>query len=590
MRPFPTIIIFTALMLVGLVLVPGLGVQLHPSATLPTLRISFSWQEVPAINLEREVTSKIEGSLATLRDVEEINSVSSRGRGHIDIRFKKGVDLEMARFEIASRIRRLYPGFPDGVSYPIVSVSRAVGRNTPLLTYTVVAPESSHIIVTYIENYVLPGISQINGVDQLNFFGANPQEFQLIYDIRKLEILGITTQQITSALHNHFGENFLGMGSYPNNPLGGEMKIPVVLRAAGNPDNAWKHIPVGKSGEKIIFLEDVAQLRLVETEARSYYRINGQSTLMMTVLAEQGVNQIRLANRVRNTMDLLQEQMPHDWQVILTYDDTDFIRKDLRRVAYRMLLSFTILMIFVLLVSRRIKYLLMISITVLANLLLAIAWYHLFKIEIHLYSLAGITVSFGIIIDNSIVMIEHMRHQGNKKVFLAILAATFTTLGSLSVIFLLSSQQQAQLSDFAAVVLVNLALSLLVAWFFIPALMTKIRIDTNARKQSLKRLRMKAKAGMLYFRTITLVRRFRWLMFIILILGFGIPLHLLPSKVEGESRAAEIYNATIGSSFYQRTMKNPTEKILGGSFRLFSRFVFERSYFTDPERTTLYVR
>jgi len=126
-------------MLVGLAMIPGLGVQLHPSASLPSMRISFSWSEVPAINVEREVTSIIEGSLATLPNVEEINSVSTRGRGHVDISFKKGVDLEMARFEIASRIRRLYPGLPEGVSYPQVSVNRAVGRNIPLLYYTVVA-------------------------------------------------------------------------------------------------------------------------------------------------------------------------------------------------------------------------------------------------------------------------------------------------------------------------------------------------------------------------------------------------------------------------------------------------------------------
>lgn len=590
MRPFPLIIIFTALMLVGLVLLPGLGVQLHPSATLPSMRISYSWHEVPAIHVEREVTSIIEGSLATMSNVEEINSVSTRGRGHIDIRFKKDVDMEMARFEIASRIRRLFPGFPDGVTYPQVSVNRAVGRNTPMLTYTLVAPESSHIIADYLEGYVLPRISQINGVDQLNFFGVNPQEFQLIYDTRNLEILGITSSQLVIALQEHFGENFLGLGTPDGFSLNEKVKIPVMLRTQQNPENMWQNIPVGQADGKLIFLENVAQIRLVETQARSYYRINGQSTLMMTVLAQQGANQIRLAGQVRKAMEQLGEQMPTGWQVILTYDDTEFIRKDLRRVGYRMLLSFAILMVFVLLVSRRLKFLLMIGITVLANLLLAVAWYHLFDIEIHLYSLAGITVSFGIIIDNSIVMIEHIRHQGNKKVFLAILAATFTTLGSLSVIFMLSSQQQAQLGDFAAVVLVNLALSLLVAWFFIPALMTKIRIDVKTRKQSLKNLRRKARAGMFYYRTITLMRRFRWLMFLILILGFGVPVHLLPSKLEAENRAAAIYNATIGSNFYQRKLKNPAEKILGGSFRLFSRFVFERSYFTDPERTTLYVR
>jgi len=590
MRPFPIIILFTALMLLGLALIPGLGVQLHPSATLPSLRVSFSWGEVPAINVEREVTSKIEASLATLRDLEEINSVSARGRGDIDIKLKEGIDIEMARFEIASRIRRLYPGFPEGVTYPTVSVSRAVGRNSPLLSYTLVAPESSHTIARYVENYVLPKVSQVKGVDQLYFYGVNPQEYQLIYNPRQLELLGLSTNDITSALINHFGERYVGMGDFEGINEGSLVRIPVVLRASENGEPNWQSIPVGNAGNRIVFLEDVAQIRLTEQEPRSYYRINGKSTLMMTIYAQQGVNQISLASSVRELVETLHQQMPYGWQVILTYDDTDFIRKDLNRVGYRMLMSFVILLVFVLLVSRKMKYLLMITITVMANLLLAVGWYHIFNIEIHLYSLAGITVSFGILIDNSIVMIEHMRHHGNKRVFLAILAATLTTLGSLSVIFLLGEQQQAQLGDFAAVVLLNLAISLLVAWFFIPALMTRIRLDNHSRKTPFRRLRRQARRAAIYLRALIWVRKFRWLMFILLILGFGLPIHLLPSKIEKETLPAKWYNATVGSSFYQRTLRQPTEKILGGSFRLFSRYVFERSYFTDPERTTLYVR
>ena len=100
--------------------------------------------------------------------------------------------------------------------------------------------------------------------------------------------------------------------------------------------------------------------------------------------------------------------------------------------------------------------------------MVAVIFYKLLKLEIHLYSLAGITVSFGIIIDNSIVMIDHYRHHGNKKVFLAILAATLTTIGSLCIIFFLDEDQRINLIDFTWVMIVNLGISLFVALFFIP--------------------------------------------------------------------------------------------------------------------------
>jgi multidrug efflux pump subunit AcrB len=577
-------------MLIGLAFVPRLGIQLHPSDELPAMRISFSWAGAPAIHVEREVTSKIESSLSTMRGLKEISSVSQFGRGYVDISLKKGSNTDLARFEVSAHIRRLYPGFPEGVSYPSISASRASGRNNPLLTYTIVAPAATHDIARHIERQVLPVLSQIPGIDNVNLFGARPFEYQVVYQPEKMRLWGFAPEALSQALQQYFGESFMGMAPPEGETNSFRLSMPAVLKANRHDPPQWESIPVGNHNGRVIFLTELATVRLVEEPPLNYYRINGQTTLLMAITAARSQNQIRLSNIARQTIDQLQEQLPAGWQMILTYDDTGFIRKDLRRVGLRMLFSFTVLMLFVLLVARNFRYLFMILATVVANLLLAVSWYYLLGIEIHLYSLAGITVSFGIIIDNSIVMIEHMRNHRNKRVFLAILAATLTTMGSLSVIFLLEAQQQVQLKDFAGVVLVNLFLSLLVAWFFIPALFVKsgmARKDGSFFKASTRR---KVRLSRAYFRFMLLARRYRWLVFAMLVLGFGLPVHMLPSRLEGESVGAVVYNKTIGSPFYQQRIKRTAEKAVGGSFRLFSQFVYERSFFSDPERTTIFIR
>lgn len=588
--PFSIIIVFAALMLIGLAFVPGLGIQLHPSDELPAMRVSFSWPEAPAIHVEREVTSKIESALSTMRGLKEISSVSVFGRGYVDISLKKGTDADLARFEVSSHIRRLFPGFPEGVSYPSISASRASGRNNPLLTYTIVAPESTQQIAQHIERYVFPGLVQIKGLDNVNLFGAKPFECHVVYEPEKLHLWGLTVNDIGSALGNYLNENFMGMAQLAHSPESATGKLPVVLRAGNTQASQWEQIPVGQREGRIIFLTDVASIRLVEEQAQSYYRINGQTTLLMVITAARGENQISLSNKIKSTVEQLEQQMPDGWQMLLTYDDTAFIRNDLRRVGLRMLFSFTVLMLFVLLVSRNPRYLFMIFATVVANLLLAFSWYYLLGIEIHLYSLAGITVSFGIIIDNSIVMIEHLRNHKNKRVFLAILAATLTTMGSLSVIFLLEQQQQIQLKDFAGVVLVNLFLSLVVAWFFIPALFAKTGMAKKTRLLFIPSTRRKIRLSATYLRFVLGARRLRWLVFLVLILGFGLPVHMMPSKVDGEGLPATAFNKTIGSPFYQQRIKRTAERALGGAFRLFSLFVYERSFFSDPERTTIFIR
>jgi multidrug efflux pump subunit AcrB len=516
--------------------------------------------------------------------------LSSQGRGYIDMTLKKGVNMDLIRFEIASHIRRLYPDFPQGVSYPTITVNRAAGRTNPLLNYTLVAPEPSHLISEYVEKYMLPALSQIQGLDNVLWYGTNPLEFQVVYDPRKLELWGLSMRDMENALGQYFGEHFAGMGYVPETVMGQGGRMAVTLTASRHPDLLWDRIPIGRAGNRVLYLTDVADVSLQERPPQTFYRINGQNTLLLSVFAARGENQIRLSDKIRREMDGLQQQMPPGWQAVLTYDDTSFIRRDLRRVSYRMLFSFSVLMVFVLLVSRSYRYLLMIFVTVIANLAVAIGWYYFLDIEIHLYSLAGITVSFGIIIDNSIVMIEHLRTHGNRRVFLAILAATLTTMGSLSVIFMLGAQQQAQLHDFAAVVLVNLMLSLVIAWFFIPAVFSSIRMQPTRLVVFSAAGRRRVRWGLRYQRVILFLRRYRWLVFTVLILGFGLPVHLLPTKVEGEGVAAGLYNKTIGGRFYQQRMKRTAEKALGGTFRLFSRFVYEGSFFTDPERTTLFVR
>jgi multidrug efflux pump subunit AcrB len=176
--------------------------------------------------------------------------------------------------------------------------------------------------------------------------------------------VGIEPEALTQALQQYFGESFMGMAPIENETTAFIISLPAVLRANRHDPPQWESIPVGNYNGRVIFLTDLASVRLVEEPPLNYYRINGQTTLLMAITAARGQNQIRLSNMARQTIDQLQEQLPAGWQMILTYDDTDFIRKDLRRVGLRMLFSFSVLMLFVLLVARNFRYLFMIFATV----------------------------------------------------------------------------------------------------------------------------------------------------------------------------------------------------------------------------------
>jgi multidrug efflux pump subunit AcrB len=188
-------------------------------------------------------------------------------------------------------------------------------------------------------------------------------------------------------------------------------------------------------------------------------------------------------------------------------------------------------------------------------------------------------------------MIDHIRNKGNKKAFLAILAATLTTIGALMVIFLLEENQRLNLWDFALVIAINIGVSLLVSLYYVPALMEKMNLEKKQLHFSRKRKRRVFKFTKRYMNTIGWMckPKFKWAFLVLFIIGFGIPIQYLPKKLKGNDLWATVYNNTLGTEWFNTDARPILEKILGGSLRLFTEDVFEKSYYSEPQRTTLLV-
>ncbi|WP_308990445.1 efflux RND transporter permease subunit [Mariniflexile litorale] len=588
---FSILTVFICLSIIGASLIPLLSLQLAPSKTLPSIHVSFSWQDASAKVMEQEVTSKLEGVFNTVKGIKDISSTSYKGWGNIAIQFKKNSNMDALRFEIANLIRQSYPELPEGVSYPSLSLSAANENMVPILSYSIHANENPYYIKKYAETYISPQLSTLKGVNQVNIYGAVPFEWVIEYNTNTLLQLNMSVNDIQSAINVYLNEQELGSGMFRVNKEGYDHEIVLNLSYKPDTDINWAKIPIKKIGNRIVYLGNIATVTYKEANVTSYYRINGLNIINMTVYAEQGVNTIDLANSVKEKVDDLSKELDTGYSIKLTQDTTEFVVEELQKIQKRTLFSFLILLILILLINRSFKYLAILFLSIITNLLIAINFYYLFKVELQLYSFAGITISFGIIIDNSIIMIDHIRNKGNKKAFLAILAATLTTIGALMIIFLLEESQQADLFDFALVIAINIGVSLLVSLFYVPALLEKMNLSKKRVHFSRKRKRRIIRFTNLYSRLIFWMKkpRFKWAFILIFILGFGIPFQLLPKDIERDGFMANLYNKSIGAEWFANDLRPTLEKIIGGALRLFTEDVFENSYYSEPERTTLRV-
>jgi len=601
---FSIILIFIVFVLIGCALLPLLSIQLNPSRTDPSMNVTFQWPEASARLIEQEVTSKLEGLFGAIIGVQNINSVTSKGEGKISLTFKKNTNLDAVRFEVATLIRQAYPKLPEKVSYPLISLGSSGRKDQPILTYTLNGNASPYEIQKYAQEHIVPYLSVIPGVNEINVYGATPFEWQIAFDYDLSSQLNISAKEIQDAIQNYFQKEDIGLvfvrtsGTpvYKINSKASstgdvvESPMRVMLKTLQPSHLNWQQIPIKNVDGRIVYLSDIASVEYLEQKPNAYFRINGLNTINLVIYPAEGVNHIRLADELNTRLSEINQNLPSEYNLLPAYNATQFIKEELRKIGFRTLFSMAILLAFVLLVSRQFRYLILIFISLIANLVIAVIFYYLFQIEIHLYSLAGITVSFGIIIDNTIVMVDHYRHHRDKKVLLAILAATLTTIGALSVIFFLEEKQRLNLIDFALVVMVNLGVSVIIALFFIPALMQKVSLKKLQNRRVIRRKRRIVHITKFYTRTIIFCKRFAWVFIILMILGFGLPVHWLPEKIEQESFWADMYNGTIGSEWYQGSARSTIEKVVGGTLRLFTAYVFESSFYQEPERTTLYVR
>jgi len=597
-------ILFVLLIIIGAAVIPLLSLQLNPTRYLPSLTISWNWPETPVRVVEQEVTTVLEGVLSTVTGVKKISSSTNNERGTITVEFDKNTDLRAKRFEVASLMRESRKRLPERVSFPVISMNMPSNQSgSSILSFQVNGNASTSYIYTIAEEQIKPLISVVEGVYSVNIYGATPQEWEIIYDQEKLSAIGVSSSLISSSINNYLLEREIGGAT---ETLQGGLTKRTYLTLTGNSEDKfkWDDIPVAKASGRIIHLTDVAKIKLKDQQPQSFYRINGLNTVNITVSAGKNVNNIKVAGAVKTEIEKLKKELPPGYSIRTSNDNTTFIKAEISKNIYRAILSVILLLLFVLLISREFKYLLIITISLIANIFIAFIFYYLFKLEMHLYSLAGITVSFGLIINNTIVMTDHIRYHKNRKVGISLLAATLTTIGALVVIFFLDEASKVTLSDFAAVVIINLSVSLAVALFFIPALLEKIKLTPKYNALIIRRKRKVVRFSKFYLKSINFIIRFRIAFIIIAILIFGLPVFYLPDSLPKDRRYdlkdseltkfQRMYNKTLGNTKYVQDIKPVVNKVLGGTFRLFndkvknSRFYYYGSS-DEVQRTKLTV-
>ncbi len=486
-RPVAIAMLYLSVALLGVAAWRNIPLELLPETQLPRLQIIATWQGASPETTEAFLTSPIEAAVQRVRGVDKVTSVSSeqqgRGLAEITVEFTRDTDMDFARLDLSERLATLEEELPPAVDPIQVEpyVPEAFSeQDQPFLEYTYTGPHTTEALRAYLDDDVVPVLSQIEGVAFVRVDGGREREIEIELDPERVLALGLTPAQVFRRIADL--DLVREAGAVRDDTR--EWTVTIKNRPESVAD--IRSAVILSDTDRLVRVSDVAHVSDGFEDPWGYYRINGRPAVAFSLLKEIGSNTVRVADRVKEVVAGLEGTGPIGATFILDQDESKEIRSQLTDLRSRASVSVVVIFLVLLVFLRSLRTAVIVFATIAFSILIALNLIYFGGLSLNLLTLMGLAMGFGLIVDNSIVVLENVyrRWQGGegpresaesgaRQVVLPILASTATTL----IVFVPFVYLQGELRVFyvplAVVVSLTLVASLLVAFTFIPALTSR---------------------------------------------------------------------------------------------------------------------
>lgn len=399
--------VFVVLVIAGTAVLPTLPVSLFPTLEFPRISISLDAGDRPADQMVTEITRPVEEVLRSIPGVHDIRSQTSRGSAEISVTFNWGHDMSIAALQAESEIARLTSSLPAGL---IFNVRRMDPTIFPVLGYSITSQKTSLVALKNFAIYELrPLLVSIDGVAEVSVLGGREAEYQVIVDPIRLQALGLSILDVESALNT---DNIVtATGRFED-----RSRLYLTLVDERLTDiNDIGSIVLNSSSNAIVELDDVAEIRLSTAQEWTRVTADGQTAVLLNIRQTPDANSIALTNSVKKVLAKERSRFPSDVVITPYYDQTDLIHSAVSSVRDSILIGTVLagLVLFIFLRSTRFVMLVAImlpSVLVSTTLLLSVL-----GLSLNIMTLGGMAAAVGLIVDDMIVMLEHITRRLNEK-------------------------------------------------------------------------------------------------------------------------------------------------------------------------------
>ncbi|MDR0389109.1 MAG: efflux RND transporter permease subunit [Spirochaetaceae bacterium] len=485
-RPTTIFIVFALLILLGGFALINLPIDLFPEINPPYLVVVTSYPGAGPEEVERSVTRVLEAALSSASSLEEISSTSSKGSSMVIMEFTYGTDLADASNSVRDALERTRNFMPTGSDSPMIF--KFDPAMMPIMGLMVTGNRSPEELRELTEDTIVPRIEQTPGVATASAMGGREKIIRVEIPQSRLEAYGLTVSSLQQMLASQNMQ--VAAGTITENGLSyllTTMGEYTSLDEIRNTVISYK-APQAVSGElpRQVYLRDLANVFEGYRDETSTVYVNGESAVMMMVQKQSGKNSVQTAKELRTRLIRISRELPQDIKISEIFNTTDQIEDSVNQVVTTAISGAVLAILILFVFLRSIKPTLIIGISIPVSIIITLMLMYFAGLTLNLMTLAGLVLGIGMLVDNSIVILENIYHYrekgakltaaamlGTSEMITAIAASTLTTICVFAPLVMFQGLLEMAGEMFAGLaftVVISLSSSLLVAIFLVPVL------------------------------------------------------------------------------------------------------------------------
>ena len=403
-RPTTVLVTLVSMFIIGFISISRLNINYLPDMEVPIISIKTTYENAGPEEVEKSVTRVIENAVSSVNNVKNITSKSKESESNVEIEFNWGTDLQTASDDIREAIDMIRSNLPDDCDNP--NISKFSSDATPIMNIAFFGTDNLSSLYDLVDSQILTRLEQVEGVAQTEIRGGLKKIIRVDIDLNRLNAYSININDIvkTLALENQNvsgGETYEGVYKY-NIRTTGEFKEVQDIEGV---------VVELKNNIYPVRVRDIAYVHEDYEDDSEIVRINGQKALTIAITKESGGNIIQIARDVEKRLETINLPSGVYYQILFNSSDTikNSIRNVLNTVWQGALFAVIVLMIYL----WDIKSVFIISVSILVSVISTFILMYFFDITINVVSLSGLVLGIGMMVDNSIVVLENIFYYNN---------------------------------------------------------------------------------------------------------------------------------------------------------------------------------